>query len=85
VGLVVFMVEDRNVYRVLMGKPEGKKPLWNPGHRLEGNIIMNLKETARSSLESVCLACDKDQCEARVNSNEHLGSTECWEYLNFEY
>jgi hypothetical protein len=38
------MREMRDVYRVLVGKPEGKKPLGRPRNRWEGNIKMNLKE-----------------------------------------
>jgi hypothetical protein len=38
------MGEDRGVYRVLVGKPEGKMPLWRPRHRWEDNIKMDLQE-----------------------------------------
>jgi hypothetical protein len=38
------MGEGRGVYRVLVGKPEGKKPLGKPWLRWEGNIKMNLQE-----------------------------------------
>ena len=34
----------RGVHRVLVGKPEGKRPLGRPRHRWEGNINMNLQE-----------------------------------------
>ena len=34
----------RGIYRVLVGKHEGKRPLWRPSHRWEGNINMNLQE-----------------------------------------
>ena len=34
----------RGVYRVLVGKPEGKRPLWTPRHRWEDNIKMDLQE-----------------------------------------
>jgi len=43
-GHVARMVERRGVYRVLVGKPEGKRPLGRPRHRWEGNIKMNLQE-----------------------------------------
>jgi hypothetical protein len=39
------MGEERNVYRVLMGKPEGKRPLRRPRRRWENWIRMDLKET----------------------------------------
>jgi hypothetical protein len=38
------MGEERNVYRVLMGKPEGKRPLERPRHRWEDRIRMDLRE-----------------------------------------
>jgi hypothetical protein len=41
---VARMGEERNVYRVLMGKPEGKKPLGRPRHRWGHGIRMDLKE-----------------------------------------
>jgi hypothetical protein len=39
---VARMAEERGVHRVLVGKPEGKRPLWRP--RWEGNIKMELRE-----------------------------------------
>jgi hypothetical protein len=44
VGHVACMGEKRNVYRVLMGKPEGKRPLERPRHRWEDGIRMDLRE-----------------------------------------
>jgi hypothetical protein len=43
-GHVTRMGEERNVYRVLMGKPEGNKPLGRPRRRWEGGIRMDLRE-----------------------------------------
>jgi hypothetical protein len=37
------MGEKKNAYRILVGKPEGKKPLETPRHRWEDNIKMNLR------------------------------------------
>jgi hypothetical protein len=45
------MGEDRNVYKVLMGKPEGKRPLGRPRHRWEDGIRMDLMETGWGSVE----------------------------------
>jgi hypothetical protein len=36
--------EKRNVYRILVGKPEGRRPLGRPRHRWEDNIKMDLRE-----------------------------------------
>jgi len=43
-GHVARMGERRGVYRVLVGKPEGKRPLWRPRRRWEDNIRMDLQE-----------------------------------------
>ena len=43
-GHVARMGEDRGVYRLLVGKPEGKRPLGRPRRRWEDNIKMDLKE-----------------------------------------
>ena len=43
-GLVVRMGEGRRVHRVLVGKPEGKRPLGRPRRRWEDNIKMDLRE-----------------------------------------
>ena len=44
VGHVARMEQSRNVYRVLVRKPEGKRPLERPRHRWEDNIKMDLRE-----------------------------------------
>jgi len=44
VGHVAHMKDRRNIYRVLVGKPEGKRPLGRPRHRWEDNIKMDLQE-----------------------------------------
>jgi hypothetical protein len=44
VGHVARMGEGRNVYRVLVGKPEGKRPLGKPRHRWADGIKMDLRE-----------------------------------------
>jgi hypothetical protein len=43
VGLVAWLVEGRGVYRVLVGKPEGKRPLERPRRRWEGKIKVDLQ------------------------------------------
>ena len=46
-GHVARMGEDRGVHRVLLGKPEGKRPLGRPRRRWEYNIKMDLQEVGR--------------------------------------
>jgi hypothetical protein len=50
------MGEGRKVYRVLMGKPEGKRPLGRLRHRWEDGIRMDLRETGQGVLEWIHLA-----------------------------
>jgi hypothetical protein len=50
-GHVARMRDERNVYRVLMGKPEGKKPLGRPRRRWEDGIRMDLRKIGWRSLD----------------------------------
>jgi hypothetical protein len=59
--------EERNVHRVLMGKPEGKRPLGRPRHRWEDGIRMDLREIGWRSVEWIQLAQDRDRSRALVN------------------
>jgi hypothetical protein len=67
VGHVARMGEERNVYRVLMGKPEGKRPLGRPRCRWEDGIRMDLREIGWGSVDWIQLAGDRDQWRAPVN------------------
>jgi hypothetical protein len=62
------MREKRNTYRLLVGKPEGKKPLGRPGRRWVENIRMDLGEVRWSDVDSICLAKDRNRWRALVNS-----------------
>jgi hypothetical protein len=55
------MGEERNVYKVLVGKPRGKRPLGRPRHRLEDEIRMDLRETDWGSVDWIQLAQDRDR------------------------
>jgi hypothetical protein len=44
-GHVARMAEKRKLYKLLVGKPEGKKPLERPGRRMVANIMLDLGET----------------------------------------
>jgi len=54
------MGERRGVYRVLAGKPEGKKPLGIPRRRWEDNIKMDLQEVGCVGMDCIELARDRD-------------------------
>ena len=55
------MGEMRGVYKVVKGKPEGKRPLWRPRHRWEDNIKMGLYEVGCGSMNWFELAQDRDR------------------------
>jgi hypothetical protein len=66
------MGEERNVYKVMMGKPEGKKPLERPGHRWEYRIRMDLREIGWGNVEWIQLAQDRDRWRGLVNTVMNL-------------
>jgi hypothetical protein len=72
VGHVAHMGEERNVYSVLMGKPERNKPLERPRHRWEDGIRMDLREIGWGSVDWIQLALDRDQWRALVNTVMNL-------------
>ena len=65
-GHVARMGERRGVNRVLVGKPEGKRPLGRPGLRWEDNIKMDLQEVGCGSIDWMELAKDRDRWRALV-------------------
>ena len=62
------MVEGRDVHKVLVGKPEGKRPLGRPRRRWENNIKMNLEEVGRGCGDWMELAQDRDRWRALVST-----------------
>jgi hypothetical protein len=56
------------IYRVLVGKPEGKRPLGRPGRRWEDNIKMDLQEVGCRDMEWIDVALDRDRWRALVNA-----------------
>ncbi|KAJ4432306.1 hypothetical protein ANN_20925 [Periplaneta americana] len=60
-GHVAHMGESRNAYRVLVGRPEGKRPLGRPIRRWEDNIKMDLREVGYDDRDWINLAQDRDQ------------------------
>jgi hypothetical protein len=61
------MGEKRNVYRLLVGKPEGKRPLGKPGHRWTDNIKKDLLDIGLSVADQIGLAQDRYRWRALVN------------------
>ena len=55
------MEQSRNTYRVLVGRPESKRPLGRPRRRWEDNIKMDLREVGCVSRDWIDLAEDRDQ------------------------
>ena len=54
------MGESRDAYRVLVGKPEGRRPLGRPRHRWEDHIKMDLREVGWGGMDWIGLAKDMD-------------------------
>jgi hypothetical protein len=63
----------RGVYRVLVGRPEGKIPLGRPRRRWEDNIKMDLREKGMDEANWIHLAQDRVQRRAFVNTMMNLG------------
>jgi hypothetical protein len=74
-GHVARMGEGRGLYKVLVGKPEGKRPR----SRWEDNSKMDLHEVECGDMDWIELAQDRDTCEC---GNEPLGSIKCGEFLD---
>jgi len=71
-GHVAHMGEERGVYRVLVGKPEGRRPLGRPKHRWLDNIRMDLQEVGCGYMDWIGLALDKDRWKTLVSAVMNL-------------
>jgi hypothetical protein len=71
-GHVARMREKRNAFRILMGKPEGKRPLGRPRRRWVGNIKIDVREIRWDCMDWIDLAQDRDQWRALVNAVTNL-------------
>ncbi|KAJ4442563.1 hypothetical protein ANN_04150 [Periplaneta americana] len=71
-GHVALMGESRNAYRVLVGRPEGKRPSGRPRCRREDNIKMDLREVGYDGRDWINIAQDSDQRRAYVRAAMNL-------------
>jgi hypothetical protein len=71
-GHVARMGEKRNAYRILVGKPEGKRPLGRRRHRWMDNIKMDLREIGWDVMDWIDLAQDRNRWRALVNTVMNL-------------
>jgi hypothetical protein len=71
-GHVARLGEERGVIRVLVGKPEGKRPLRRPRRRWEDNIRMSLQEVGCEGMDWIGLAQERQRWRAIVNAVMNL-------------
>jgi hypothetical protein len=67
-GYVARMGEVRGAYNILVGRPEGRRPLGRPRRRWEDNIKMDLREIGFGDVDWIHLAQDRDRWRASVNT-----------------
>ena len=80
---VARMGEERGVYRVLVGKPEGRRPLGRPRRRWVDNITMDLQEVGCGYMDWIGLVQDRDRWRTLVSAVMNLrGSVKCGEFLD---
>jgi hypothetical protein len=76
------MGETRNAYRILVGKPERKRPLGRPRRRWVDSIKMEFREIRWYGIDWIKLAQDRDQRRAFVNTVMNLRIPQnCWEFF----
>jgi hypothetical protein len=71
-GHVAGMGEKGNAYRILVGEPEGKRPLGRPRHRWVDTIKIDLREIGWDGVDWIDLGEDRDKWRARVNTVMNL-------------
>ena len=80
---VARMGEEKWVYRFLLGKPEGRRPMWRPRRRWVDNIRMDLQEVGCGCMDWIGLAQDRDRWRTLVSAVMNLrGSVKCGEFLD---
>jgi len=73
-GYVAGKGERRDIYRVLVGKLEGKRPLGRPRRRWEDNVKMDLQEVGSGGIDWIEMVQDRDRWRALVNAENFLTS-----------
>jgi hypothetical protein len=66
------MGEVRGAYNILVGRPEGRRPLGRPRRRWEDNIEMDLREIGFGDVDWIHLAQDRDRCRALMKTIMNL-------------
>jgi hypothetical protein len=69
---VALMMEVRGVYNILVGRPEGRRPLGRPRRKWEDNIKTDLRETGFGDVNWIRLAQDRDRWRTLVNTVMNL-------------
>jgi hypothetical protein len=76
------MEEMRNAHKILVRKPEGKRPLIRPRHRHKDNIRISLRKTGREDVDWMHMDQDRLVMGSCEHGNEPLGSTKGKEFLD---
>jgi hypothetical protein len=74
--------EERGVYKVLLGKREGKGPLGRPRRKWEDNITMDLQEVGCRGMDWIGMALERDVAGYCECGSEPAGSIKCGEFLD---
>jgi hypothetical protein len=72
VGHVAHMGEGRGTYRILVGSPEGRRPLRRPRHRWEDNTKIDLQEVGWGGMDWIDMTQDRDRWRAVVSAVMNL-------------
>ncbi|KAJ4451270.1 hypothetical protein ANN_02731 [Periplaneta americana] len=83
-GHVARIDQSKNAYRMLVGRPDGRRPLRRPRRRSEDNIKMNLKEVGYDDRDWINLAQDRDQWRAYVRAAMNLRDEEDEDKYEYE-
>jgi hypothetical protein len=75
--VVAFVGAMRNLYRDLVGKPEGERPVGRPTGKFEDKVKVDFKEMGWSGVDCINLAQDNDTCVSSEHENENSGSVKC--------